>query len=71
MFIKSKEVLIGTPNAVRLPTKPNADLFNPSLATNLSFALSVAIVIKEEIISCFLRPFSVLDNFSLRTPKSL
>ena len=54
LLIKSNEVLIGTPNAVKLPTKLKADLFNPSLATNLSFALSVAIVIKEEMISCFL-----------------
>ena len=71
MFIKSNDVPIGTPNAVKFATNPNADLFKPSLATNLSFALSVAIVIREDIISCFLKPRVPSLNFSLNTPKSL
>ena len=71
LLTNSNEVLIGIPKDVRFPTNDNADLLRPSFATNLSFASSVAIVIKEEIISCFLTPSFVLDNFSLKTPKSL
>ena len=67
MFISRIAVLIGTDNATKLTTVDNASLFNPSLATNLSLALSVAIVIKEDIISCFLSPLTVFVNCSLNS----
>ena len=48
-LIKSIDVLIGTPKAVMLTTIANASLFNPSLAANCSFALSVIAVIIADI----------------------
>ena len=69
LLTNSKDVLIGTPKPVIVPTNDNAALLSPSFATSLSLALSVAIVIKEDIISCFLRPFFVLVSFSVNVAK--
>ena len=70
MLINNKDVLIGTPKAVKFATTPRACLFKPSLATRRSLALSVAIVINAEIISCLRNPCVPFASCSLVTPKS-
>ena len=53
---KSIIVSKGTPSDNIFPANPTACIFNPNLAIKRSLALSVSIVIKEEITSCTLCP---------------